>query len=344
MRLDQSIIAGLSELADIPDYLRDVIEVGVISTIDTQMIIDDDDFHAVEQGKAVPEDAAAPFDEIEQRIEQTQDKICAEGFSNRNFHALVRDFGALLFRMIASDAQRAEVASWHEQGLAQFGGFLMSDGGGSSISQWNTVFSKDGEELELNVDKVWIIDGHRLDYGSISSASTQKLYPASILIPPDAFGALRKTAIGKPFLNGDLQLGNVSGKVRVSASWMLASGSLASTSVFLAKARPRFVRALMAHVQWLSANGKLKLKPRQQEGVRTLEAIARRYYHNLVDRKPSLPMALSIKFAANRILLDLVASQAHMETSLRRDLLAFTRMEGSSYRCLFEVYSKVKVR
>jgi hypothetical protein len=344
MRLEQSIITGLSELGEVPDYLRSVVSAGVITTVDTQMIIDEDDFHAVEQGKPLPEDAWTPFTPIEESIERTQTTISAEGLSNNNFHSLVRGFGSLLFGMIASPAQQAEVASWHESGLAQFGGFLMADRGGSSIQQWNTVFVKNGEMLDLDVDKVWIIEGHRLDYASVASASTQKLFPTSILIPPEQFGYLRKTKVGDPFLDGTLQLGNISGKVSVPKSNLLTNGGLASTSIFLSKARPRFVRALMAHAQWLDASGRIMLKPAQREGIRALEMIAERYYHSLVKRKSSLPMALAIKFASNRILLDLIATESASDCSVRRDLMAFTRMEGSSYRCLFEIYSKLKVR
>lgn len=344
MRLDQSIIQGLSELGDVPAALQAIVRSGVVATLDTQMIIDDDDFHAVEQGKPVAEDARTPFTPIEQRIEQTQAAIAVDGFRDGNFHTLVRDFGALLFGMIASPAQQAEVASWHERGIAQFGGFLMADAGGSSIQQWNTVFTKNGEMLELSVDKVWIIEGHRLDYGSVASASTQKLYPTSILVPPDAFANLRRTPVGRPFLDGTLQLGNISGKVTVPASNMLSNGGLASTSVFLSKVRPRFVRALMSYVLWLDAQGQVKLSSGQRDAVVALGAIARACYHNIVERRPSLPMALALKFTSNRILLDLVASGAVESADVQRDLLAFTRMEGSSYRCLFEIHSKVKVR
>ena len=343
MQLDQSIIAGLSSLGEVTDYLKRVVRAGVLATIDTQMIIDDSDYLAVEQGKSLPDGARARFGPLEERIERTQAVIAEQGFGNGNFHALVRDFGGLLFGMIVSPEQQAEVASWHENGTAQFGGFLMADAGGSSIQQWNTVFSSDGDMLQLQVDKVWIIEGHRLEYGSVASASAQKLFPTLILIPPEQFAELKKTPNGAPFLDGALQLGNVSGKIAVPKSRMLTGGGLASTSVFLSKARPRFVRALMAHVRWLDASGRIALSPSQREASAALQAIATACYHGLVERKPSLPMAMAIKFASNRLLLDLVATEAAADPGVQRDLLAFSRMEGSSYRCLFEIYSKVKV-
>lgn len=344
MRLEQSIIEGLSGFGVVPDYLKSIVRAGVIATIDTQMIIDEDDFHAVEPGKAIPESAQTPFGEIELRIERTQDLISEEGFSNHNLHTLARDFSGLLFKMFASDAQRAEIASWHDQGVAKYGGFLMSDRGGSSIQQWNSIYIQDGETLELEVDKIWIIEGQQLDYGSVSAASTQKLYPTSILVPPGEFSKLEKTTVGRPFLDGTLQLGNLRGKVTVPKSYMLTSGGLAATSLFLSKVRPRFVRALMAHVLWLARQERIRPSTQQIESARAIEAIARAFYHDLVRRKPSLSMALAIKFAANRLLLDLVTTEAVEDPSIQRDLLAFTRMEGSSYRCLFEIYSKVKAR
>jgi hypothetical protein len=344
MRLENSIVEGLSELGEVTHYLKKIIRSGVLSTLDTQMIIDDDDFHAVEQGKIIPVEARIPFTETEKRIEQTLTSILENGLPNNNFHTLVRDFGGILFGMIASDAQQAEVTSWHEQGIAQFGGFLMADGGGSSIQQWNTILAKNGEMLDIDIDKVWIIEGHRLDYGSIVAASTQKLYPTTILVPPEEFGKLSKTVNGMPFLDGSLQLGNVSGKVTVPKSYMLTGGGLASTSIFLARIRPRFVRGLMAHVQWLHANKKIDPSSEQIDGIRALEAIAKRYCYSLLERKPSLPIALALKFVSNRILIDLVASETVEDPLIQRDLMAFTRMEGSSYRCLFEIYSKAKVR
>lgn len=344
MKLENSICEGLSEYGEVGPYLKRIIRNGVISTVDTQMIIDHDDFHAIEQGKVIPSEQQAPFNEIEQNIENLLEGFAAKGLVNNNFHALVTNFGKLLFSFIASDAQIAEVDSWHQQGIAQFGGFLMADGGGPSIQQWNTIFTKDGDMLELDVDKVWIIEGHRLDYGSISAASTQKLYPSSVLVPPEEFKKLTKTAVGMPFLDGSLQLGNVSGKVRVAKTNLLSGGGLASTSVFLSKVRPRFVRALMGHVQWLHNNDRIELTVEQLAAVKQLETIAKRYCHSLVERKPSLPVALAIKFVSNRILLDLVISGAVKQPMIQRDLMAFTRMEGSSYRCLFEIYSKTKVR
>lgn len=344
MQLQQTIIQGLSGLGEVPEHLKSLISDGVIATVDTQMIIDEDDFHAVEEGKALSQDACIPFTPIEAGIEQIQSTISAEGLVSGHFHSLVRGFGSLLFGMIASPAQQSEVVAWHESGLAQFGGFLMADGGGSSIQQWKTVFTSNGEMLELEVDKVWIIEGHRLDYGSIASAGSQKLFPTSILVPPQQFSQLQKTKLGEPFLGGTLQLGNVRGRVSVPKSSMLTQGGLASTSIFLSKIRPRFVRALMAHTQWLAASDMLMLSPAQRDSIKALEVIAKRYYHNLVSRKPSLPMALAIKFASNQILLDLVASGSARDRGVRRDLMAFTRMEGSSYRCLFEIYGKLKVR
>jgi hypothetical protein len=344
MKLEESIVAGLENFGEVNSYLRRIIRNGVISTVDTQMIIDHDDFFAVEPGKNLEPHQQAGFNAIEQEIEHLLHDFQYKGLGNNNFHNLVTLFGKLLFSFIASDEQMAQVDSWHAQGIAKFGGFLMADGGGPSIAQWNTVFHKDGDMLELDVDKVWIIEGHRLDYGSIAAASSQKLYPSSILVPPEAFAQLTKTAVGMPFLDGSLQLGNVSGKVRVHKDNVLSQGGLASTAVFLSKVRPRFVRALMGHVLWLHQQDRIHLSTDQFHAVQQLADIGKAYCHSLMERKPSLPVALSIKFAANRLLLDLVISGAVKQPMLQRDLMAFTRMEGSSYRCLFEIYSKTKVR
>ncbi len=344
MKLEQSISTGLAEFGELTPYMHRIIRNGVISTVDTQMIIDHDDYYAIEQGKPLEADKQKPLSATESEIEDLLSDFSSKGLVDGNFHTLVSHFGKLLFSYIASPEQRAEVDGWHEQGIAQYGGFLMADAGGPSIEQWNSIFSVEGDNLSLNVDKVWIIEGHRLDYGSISVASTQKLYPSSILVPPSEFMHLKKSKVGAPFLDGSLQLGNVSGQVTVPKSNRLTNGGLAATSVFLSKVRPRFVRSLMGHVQWLQNQGRANLSEEQLQAVKSLESIAKNYCISLIERKPSLPLALAFKFTANRILLDLVISGAVKGIMDQRDLMAFTRMEGSSYRCLFEIYSKTKVR
>ena len=49
---------------------------------------------------------------------------------------------------------------------------------------------------------------------------------------------------------------------------------------------------------------------------------------------------LVLKFASNEVILDIVTSASVAGAGDRRDLLGFTKMEGSSYRCLFEVLGK----
>ena len=46
---------------------------------------------------------------------------------------------------------------------------------------------------------------------------------------------------------------------------------------------------------------------------------------------------LALKLASNELLLHLVASGAVERYADQRDLLAFTKMEGSSYRCYHEL-------
>ena len=344
MRLEQSIIEGLASLGTLPESLCCSIATGVVSTVDTQMIIDDAHFHALEQGKVLPTHAQQPLCEAEVEIERLLQRIHAEGFMGGNFHRLVRQFGSILFAMIASDAQQQTAASWHAQGIAHFGGFLMADAGGSSIQQWNTMLTCEDESLKLVVDKVWIIEGHKLDYASIVAATSQKLYPSIVLVPPDAFSTLSRSPVGRPFLDGTLQLGNVQGTVFLEKDAVLGKGSLASTALFLSKIRPRFVRALMGHVQWLASVGKMTPSAMEWEAIQALDVIATNYCHSLVERTPSLPIALALKFSANQVLLGLVASGRVQDADTRRDLMAFSRMEGSSYRCLFELAAKLRAR
>jgi hypothetical protein len=56
----------------------------------------------------------------------------------------------------------------------------------------------------------------------------------------------------------------------------------------------------------------------------------------------SVDQVLALKFTSNELLQSLVVKGSVPGLDDQRDLLGFTKMEGSSYRCLFEVYSKFK--
>jgi hypothetical protein len=75
------------------------------------------------------------------------------------------------------------------------------------------------------------------------------------------------------------------------------------------------------------------------EAVQTVQSIAdhlsAQSYSNTV-----VGQVLALKFSSNELLLRLVAEDRVRETPDQRDLLAFTKMEGSSYRCFREVYAK----
>ncbi|MEO6919885.1 MAG: hypothetical protein ABI171_12865 [Collimonas sp.] len=94
---------------------------------------------------------------------------------------------------------------------------------------------------------------------------------------------------------------------------------------------------LMAHVEWLAAQERIELTT-EESAARDFIADATltmtrfgRYHGDDVQR------ALALKFAANELLLHLVSSAAVKDFSDQRDLLAFTKMAGSSYRCYHEL-------
>ncbi|WP_278939379.1 hypothetical protein, partial [Pseudomonas helleri] len=160
---------------------------------------------------------------------------------------------------------------------------------------------------------------------------------------PEQYKTLKRTLCGEPFLGDVVQLGNVKGTLQVAQEDRLKVGGPAVLNKYLTTVRPFLVRALMAHLQWLANQGRLELTPDERASRDFIAAAART--KTLADRYESedVHRVLALKLASNELLLHLVSRGAVASFLDQRDLLAFTKMEGSSYRCYHELRASMRV-
>lgn len=107
-------------------------------------------------------------------------------------------------------------------------------------------------------------------------------------------------------------------------------------------ARPWLIRALCAHIAWLSAQG--RVRPDATAGATLAflaEAAANQAANGHFDRF-SEDQAMALKWIANECFLHLVSAGLVPDPKDQRDLLGFSKMEGSSYRCFLEIYTRNK--
>ena len=220
----------------------------------------------------------------------------------------------------------------------------MTDGGGPVLAGWNSVFAlgEDGQNATLSVDKKWGIEAQNLGFSMIVCQQRGKPFPLTVLLSPEKSAALEQSNCGGAYLDGKLQLGNAKGEVEVSKADLLSKGGLGSVNRFLTLVRPRFVKCLMHHLLWLESNDRLTLDEDDHRILQFIVNAADWCTAQTTFSIHSVDRVLALKFTSNEFLLNLVAKQALPQLSDQRDLLGFTKMEGSSYRCLFEVYSKFK--
>ena len=334
----------LDDLVEMPDSFRVLIQSAVLPLVDSTMIIED---KLLAAQKLQPPQVKQPLESFEQTyiIDQLIDSIKDEGFADK-FHELIGLFGSINMSLSATKEQIELVEQWVEQG--HFGHFLMTDIGGPTLSNWQSVLTRIPDEddqearLKLKVNKIHGIEAHRLGFAMVVVREEGKPFPITLLLPPEVTNTFQTQVIGKPFLDGNLQLGNVKGEAIVDRSMILTKGGLAAVNRFLTLVRPRFVKSLMHFVIWLNDQGRVELTEAQKQHVDYLIEVCDCILRETEFSIHSVDRVLALKFASNELLLDLVNRGSVKSIEWQRDLLAFTKMEGSSYRCFFEIYSKKK--
>ncbi|SFC32027.1 hypothetical protein [Pseudoalteromonas denitrificans] len=322
----------------IPEHFKQITDNAVFSLLDSEILIEDN--FSIRANLTEPK-VKQPLESFAQTfvIDELTEQVKHTGFG-AHFHQIIGLFGSIMLELTANETQLAQVNAWLEQGY--FGHFLMTDSGGPSLNQWQTSLDTSADNWQLNIDKKWGIEAHNLGFIILVVRQPGKPFPLTFLIPPEQAKSLHQEKIGASYLDNLLQLGNAKGEIIVNRDQLLKKGGLGSVNRFLTLVRPRFVKSLMNHLLWLAANNRLTLDPKLNENINYLNAVADSCLAQTHFSMHSVDRVLALKFASNELLLNTVSQGKVAQFNDQRDLLGFTKMEGSSYRCFLEIYSKQK--
>ncbi|MCP1118512.1 hypothetical protein [Robbsia andropogonis] len=259
---------------------------------------------------------------------------------HRNFKPFMRAFIRIMFGLFFSPEQNKRASDCIDAGHPF--AFLMSDGGGPTLGAWRTCATADESGIQLKVDKVWGIEAQRDCMAVIAARLPGVMFPAAYLVWPDEYRTLKRETFGAPFLAGNLQLANVTGNVRVGSADRLRIGGPTVFNKHLTVVRPYFVRALMAHISWLEREGRVVLGRAEQELHRFIADFSYSQTQQELYSFRKVQRVLAIKMLSNEFLTNLVQSGAVAMFDDQRDLLAFSKMEGSSYRCFHELRKSLR--
>ncbi len=332
------ITQQLSDILPTPSSLATILSASSLRLFDASMIIEDGLKPLAPAKEARVKQPLEQFDQtfvIDAIIDQVKDEGLAP-----HFHNMIGLFGSIMMSLTATPSQLKQVEDWVDKGI--FGHFLMTDKGGPSLANWRTQVSEQDGKLLLAVDKIHGIEAQNLGFAMVVARQAGKPFPVTIMLPPEVSSQLNQRAVGESFIDGALQLGNCSGRVEIDSSMMLSGGGLGSVNRFLTMVRPRFVKSLMHFLLWLKNNKELTLDLADFENIEYIIAICNEQIAATEFSMHSVNRVLATKFASNELLTSLVLSGKVSSVARQRDLLAFSKMEGSSYRCFFEIYSKTK--
>jgi hypothetical protein len=323
------ILRHMERFGRIPAEIVSLVEEGSLRLMDSDMIIT----QSAQLPPKTAYDNLASSDlthsetELAESVLQT---IEQEGLDD-HFKPFMRSFIRIMFNLFFTPKQYETACAHLDDGL-HFS-FLMSDAGGPSLSGWKTVAKQEGEGSHLYLDKVWGIEAHRIGVAVVAARQQGGFFPTAYLVWPDSYSTLQRTACGQPFLNGRLQLGNVKGNVFVRNEDRLKIGGPVVFNKYLTVVRPFFVRALMAHVSWLHKVGALKLEDEDNVIHAFISESAKSLTHIQRYDIEKVNNVMALKFLSNEFLVSLVRKKAVRDFRIQRDLLAFSKMEGSSYHC-----------
>lgn len=329
----------LAASGEVPEAVKSLVNQAVVRLLDSEILIEDT-FAPMQDVQASK--VQQPLEQFEQTtfIDELTDDVVNKGFGHY-FHQIIGLFGAINLGLTATDAQRDNVEKWVEQGL--FGHFMMTDAGGPTLANWKTTLTPlEDDKFTLNIDKKWTIEGHDLGFGMIVCQQKGRPFPSTVLLSPEKCAELTATPCGASYLDGKLQLGDTKGSVTVSKQDLLSKGGLGGVNRFLTLVRPRFVKSLMHHLLWLHKQDRIVLDDNDKSTLDFIINMANWCNSQSTFSIHSVDRVLALKFTSNELLQNLVVKGAVKQLTDARDLLGFSKMEGSSYRCLFEIYSKFK--
>ncbi|NVN09780.1 hypothetical protein [Nguyenibacter vanlangensis] len=329
-------IEALARGTDLSDDLCGLVSEAVTRLLDSEIIIEsafDGTLRAqAEFGSSttLPADLTDPLDDIVETIRKES--------LNPHLLTLLKGFSRLTHRFFVDERQQAIGREWAQQGFGTL--FMMTDGGGPALANWNSVLKVEDGVQKIHVDKCWIMGANKPGFGIVAVRAEGAMYPIPYLLSPQQCGQLAKSSNGAPFLGGVVHLGAFKGTVEVTDADRCGRGGFTMINQLLTTVRPFFVRAVLAHVRWLHDRGDLNLTTRQRDLVAELERIGHsitdaRLYSNLL-----LQQVLALKLACNELLMDIIVRGNVRSPAIARDLQGFGKMEGSSYRCFRELYGR----
>ena len=327
------VLHRLQCYGELPASLVAILARASTRLLDSNMLI-----RQTEQPFAAPEISPHPPVPLEHQehalSESILEQIRLEGLAPY-YKPFMRTFARILFSLFLAPDQYDRACTCIDSGNKLR--FLMSDAGGPTLGSWRTVAEPEGDGFKLHIDKVWGMYANLDGMAIIAARTPGSFFPSAFLIWPEQYTTLQRSLCGDPFLDGVVQLGNVRGEVSVAAADRLKVGGPAALNKYLTTVRPFLVRALMAQVEWLQRQGRLRLAADERAACDFIAAAARTKTQTGTYTSEDVHKVLALKLASNELLLHLVASGAVERYADQRDLLAFTKMEGSSYRCYHEL-------
>ena len=326
----------LDKLGPVPESLRAIVARACLGGLDSGQIIEGLHERRVQAPAPALDSNTDPA--LKADISRVVRQIEDEGLV-RHFRALMLSFARLTLATFADPAQSAKARQWRDEGYTS--SFLMTDRGGPAIQNWRTIYSETSPGVyQLRIDKEWAMEGTRPGFAFVVARAENALSPTIFLLSPQACASLKRTPAGPAFLDGTLQLGNVSGAAEARAEDRIMKAGPSTINRLLTSVRPQLVRALMAQLLWLHRTGGCRLQAGQLESARSLLAMATALADQPSYSIDTVTQVMALKFASNSLLADCVWSGEPATPAIARDLMAFTKMEGSSYRCFKEIYSR----
>ncbi len=333
----QPVIHRLSIYGELPDHLIHIISRASVRLMDSDMLITQT-MHNYEHAEQLNRPSVAltqPTHELEHILERIQQDGLA-----LHYRSFMQNFAHLFSLFLTPDQYERARASIDGGGALRF---LMSDAGGPTLNSWRTIAQPEGDGFKLHIDKVWGMYANLDGMAIVAARTPGSFFPSAFLVWPEQYKTLKRTLCGAPFLGDVVQLGNVKGTVQVSQDDRLKVGGPAVLNKYLTTVRPFLVRALMAHVDWLASQGRIELTQEERASRDFIAAAARAKTLSERYESEDVQRVLALKFASNELLLHLVSRSAVPSFLDQRDLLAFSKMEGSSYRCYHELRASMRV-
>jgi hypothetical protein len=327
-------LGAIARHTPLPDTVRSLMAASATRLIDSAMLVRDPlrGFVAAEDSRVR---TPLPDFPVLVAVRQLLDEVARDGFGPYaiRFFGLL---GSLMIRLSGNAEQIERVNRWVAEGRT--GAFCMTDRGGPLASQWTSEAPAGGGVLK--VDKVWAMNACAADFAIVIVRRGRSMVLSPVILPPEALATARREASGAPFLDGHLPLGDLQWEGELDPAWVLGQGGPIAPKMFLTLARPWLIQALCAHVEWLGRAGRARIDRAAAERIAFLVEAARNQATIGHFDRFSEDQAMALKWIANETWIDLVANGAVGAQDDQRDLLGFSKMEGSSYRCFLEIYER----